>query len=283
MICSDVEESHSYQHLSNVLAIESMHGDAGSVMEIFGRLIPKSSEFLRNCVSPLADFVNNKPVAGLKNSEYRDTLKKVKSLPFSAYEETLIQVPEGFNGNLGKYLLSLISVHDKIVANANSFLLTYTDELAVFLNNVDSRKSVSVRDIATSYRNERTHAVKELASYFKAGSNLSRQKLGVVVTRFGELDDVFEAAEKLEVARSQANLSDLMNNVNHAVSLLDLIKTKLKEDENMAVSGAMAKHLSEGAYEVALFVEQVSMTCFAIDVALNVTQELAKQFNRITG
>lgn len=51
----------------------------------------------------------------------------------------------------------------------------------------------------------------------------------------------------------------------------------------MDVSGSMAQHISNGAYEIAAYVELVSVMCFNVEVALSSVQALSEQLNRITG
>ena len=74
-----------------------------------------------------------------------------------------------------------------------------------------------------------------------------------------------------------------MTNVNHSVSLLRLIKDKIDHSDIGEVSGEMAKHISEGAYEVGTYVELVSLACFNIEVVLTSIRAMVDQFNRITG
>lgn len=284
MICAALETNETISSLQTRLAIESIHGGNASVLDIFSRLIPKTTDVLRSYIAPISNFVSSENKETIKSSEYRETIKRVKVIPFAAYQDTLIQVPEGFVGDLGKYLSVLVKIHTELVSKANAAVLGYTDELSIFLNNVDYRKSI--KDHESFYlkiRSERNQFSKELAAFFKKDGNQSRVKLGSVINRFGDLDDIFNSAEKLEVLHRSSSLSDLLATVNLSVSLLDLIKDKLNNDKEMVISGQMAKHISQGAYEVASYVELVSLVCFNIEVALTSVQNLSKQFNSITG
>lgn len=51
-------------------------------------------------------------------------------------------VPEGFHGKLTDYLHFLNRTHGDLVGKASKVVLEYSDELAIFLNNVDHRKSL---------------------------------------------------------------------------------------------------------------------------------------------
>jgi len=284
MICAATETVHSTDHLRKMLAIESIHGSNQSVLDIFGRLVSNSSEVLNSFIAPISSFVGKSSDNSIKNSDYRKTLKAVKVLPFAAYQDTLIQVPEGFTGSLDKYIEMLLNVHGQLVSAANEVLISYSDELAIFLNNVDHRKSI--KNYEAFYKKmtaDRTRFNKEMEVFFKKDSNLSRVKLGSVMSRFGDLDGIFANAEKLEAVHAKTSLSELTSNVKHAVSLLGLIRDKVEHDKELNISGQMAMHISEGAYEAARYVELVSLACYNIEVGLTTVRNLSEQFNKITG
>ncbi len=284
MLCAEFDNHESYDRLQKLLATESIHGTSSSIIDVFGRLIPKTTDLLQSFIPSLERFINNPGEVSLKNSEYRNTVKKVSGLTFATYQDILVQVPEGFEGNLNKYVEFLIRMNEEIVSEANKVVIGYSDELAIFLNNVDYRKSI--KDHRTFYmkiRQDRDRFSKEMAAFFKVGGNQSRAKLGTVISRFGDLDELFSNAERLEAAHRSTKLSELMTNVNHSVSLLRLIKDKIDHSDIGEVSGEMAKHISEGAYEVGTYVELVSLACFNIEVVLTSIRAMVDQFNRITG
>lgn len=284
MICAAIENSHSPEQLRKMLAVESIHGTNQSVLDIFGRLLTNSSDVLMSYVSPISNFIGSSSKDSLKNSDYRKTLQAVKVLPFATYQDTLIQVPEGFTGKLDVYIETLLKLHGELVAASNEVVISYTDELAIFLNNVDHRKSI--KNYETFYqklRADRTRLNKELASFFKKDNNQSRVKLGAVMARFADMDGLFANAEKLEAVHAKTELSELMTNVKHAVELLKLIQDKVENDKELNISGQMAMHISEGAYEAARYVELVSLACYNIEVGLTTVRALSEQFNKITG
>lgn len=284
MICAATESLHSSDQLRKMLAVESIHGTNQSVLDIFGRLVTNSTDVLNSFIAPISNFISTTSENTIKNSEYRKTLQAVKVLPFSAYQDTLIQVPEGFTGSLDKYIEMLLKLHMELVGASNEILISYSDELAIFLNNVDHRKSV--KNYEAFYKKlsvDRIRFSKSIEGFFKKDSNLSRVKLGSVMGRFGDMDSIFANAEKLEAVHAKTALSELTSNVKHAVSLLALINDKVKNDKELNISGQMAMHISEGAYEAARYVELVSVACYNVEVALTTVRNLSEQFNKITG
>lgn len=284
-LCSiNYDESLSIEDLRKEVAMESIYGTGTTVLEIFGRLIPKSTEVLQSFISPIQNFVSPaEPVKALKNSEYRKIVENVKRLSFIAYADTLVMVPEGFKGSLDKYIGSLINVHQELIQESNTVLKNYTDELGIFLNNVDYRKSIkSYEAFYSKIKKQRLHIEQELQSFFKKNDNKSRARFGDVVSRFGEMEELFAKAEKLQAVHGRKELSELITHVTTATSLLALIKEKIDTDKEVVVSSEMVRHLSEGAYEAAKYVELVSISCFNIEVALNVVETLAKQFSELT-
>lgn len=284
MICANTEDSTPIPLLQSQLAMEAIHGSSNGVVAIFSRLIPKTSDLLTSFVEPISAFIQSENKSSIKNSKYRETVRKVRILPFASFQDVLVMVPEGFHGKLVDYLHFLNRTHNDLVGKASNVVLEYSDELAIFLNNVDHRKSLKNHQTAyNKIKHDREAIAKASGAFFKAGSSVSRVKLGSVISRFGDLDAIFSDAEKLETLHSQANLTELLSNVRHAVSLLDLIKDKLEKDPSMDVSGSMAQHISNGAYEIAAYVELVSVMCFNVEVALSSVQALSEQLNRITG
>lgn len=262
---------------------ESITGSAESVLDVFGRLLPKASELLQSYITPITSFMSSDKPVSIKNKNYIEVLKKVRLLPFAAFQDILVQVPEGFTGNLTEYCDSLLTATGFTIQKANEVVAAYGEELGIFLNNVDFRKSTKSYDaFYGKVKSDRLRAEKLLQPYFKKNDSHSRAKLGDVMSRFADLDTLFIKTESLEKVHQEKDLKELTSHVQHAVNMLALIQKGLDSNEKITLSGPMARHISEGAYEIAKFVETVSLMCYNVEVAITCMNALADQLKTIT-
>ena len=285
-ILAEQPSSETIQSLQVTLALESMANSSNGILNAFSRLIPKTHEMLTGIATPLKDFVSPSSSAiTLKTAQYRKVLQKIRNLSFLSYADTLIMVPEGFQGNFVKYLKYLNTHRSENIQKAALVMDDYIQELSVFLNNADARTAIKSHEaFYKKMKAERLIRESQLMDFFTQKDVRSRIKLSAVFERFGEFEQAFEEAEKLQLTSgNQKELSQLLNQVNHASELLKLLKEKLEANELHVVSGDMAKHIANGAYEAACYIEMVSMYTFASEVMLSCVNALAEQFERITG
>lgn len=280
-----MEDNTSIERLGKLLAIESISNNQPGILDVFSRLIPKTQELITSFAAPLSAFVlPKKDVAKFTKSEYRDSVKAVNRLPFMTYRDTLVMVPEGFHGDMISYLKLLGSLNATTIKMASVVVNDYINELSVFLNNLDARKSLKTH--AAFYKQVATDRVKVEAAvsvYFSKGDTRSRIKLGDMISRFGDFEEVFTLAEGLQAsATTKKDLTNLLSQVNHASELLKLLNDKLLNKEFNIVSGEVAKNISMGAYEVAKYVELISILTFSTEVAVSCVNALANQFKKIT-
>lgn len=282
MLLTATTEDSSFENLGRILALESAASNALGITDIFSRLIHKSDEVLTSFVQPLKAFVsgNGSTDKLIKNVNYKAASKALQQLPFVSYQDTLVMVPEGFQGNLYDYLKFIEKVQGAVIVQTGKVIHDYEMELSVFLTNVDNRKALKTHEhFYKKVREERVDIEKQLKQYFSEKDVRSRAKLGTVCRRFGELQDLFALASQIDKSSlTKKELSNLVNSVSHACELLKLLREKLNNKELGDVSGDMAKHISEGAYEVARYVELVSVLCFASEVAVSCAASIATKF-----
>jgi hypothetical protein len=278
--------TETLQSLHAVLALESLSNSSNGILNAFSRLIPKTHELLVSISNPLRDLVSpTTPSTPLKTAQYRKVIQKIRALSFLSYADTLIMVPEGFQGQVVSYLKYLNLHRTDNIQKASLVMDDYIQELSVFLNNADARTAIKSHEaFYKKMKAERLDREKHIKAFFSPTDVRSRVKLSTVFARFGEFEQAFEEAERLQMTEEkQKALSQLLNQVTHASELLKLLKEKLENNELNVVSGDMAKHIATGAYEAACYIEMVTMYTFASEVMLSCVKELAEQFERITG
>lgn len=278
------EDQRSLEDDAKMIAIESALGTTGGVMEVFSRIIPKAAQALSGLIEPISGYL--KPEQGMSTltSQNKKLLSRLNKLPFMAYREMLVQVPEGFNGNLLAYLKWMKKVQVEVVRSANDLMKDYSAELSMFLSNSDYRKTLKSHEkFYKNVQTTRADVTKVLESFFSHKGNQSRIKLGSIVMRFAELEEVFEEVNGLmDAAQLRTELSKLLAAVSQTTELLGLLKTKLEDKELDNVSGDMAKHISEGAYECGKYVELVSVLSFQSDQLVASIKAISDQLEEVT-
>lgn len=269
-----------YDRLITRLAVES--NVVSNVLELFGRIVPKSSELIKSFLPNLHDQTSPK-ASSLSNKVHRDVMLAVSKYSFLAYEKTLVTVPEGFKGDLVAYLEVLLVGNKLIVKQAVDTVTRYNLELSQFLSNADVRSSLKSHALLyKDVRKERESHEAAVKIFFdpKNPTN-SRVYLGDIMGRFVDMDRAFVLAEQLDVVKRQQNYKDLISQTQKASDMLDLIKKRVDANDIVTVSGATAKNLSEGAYEVAKYVEIVAMYGYFVDTALGSVNNIAEQMKEL--
>lgn len=268
---------------AKVLATEAAIGTIGGVMEVFSRLIPKASDVISSLSGSVAAFLEKKEPEKLSWKK-QTLLKKVQALPYISYREILIQVPEGFTGNLSSYLEWLKKVQIEVIGSANKLINDYSLELSMFLSNTDYRKTLKSHEkFFKDVRVLRSEVTLTMEKFFTSKSVASRVKLGSVMTRFAEFDDIIRFGEDLLTSADfKKELAQMLASVNHASELLSLLKDKLEKRELDGVSADMAKHIAEGAFECGKYVELISILVYHSENAVACVNGLATQLDELT-
>lgn len=275
-----ISSQYSFEELCKRLAFESVDS-ASTVMSIFSSLIPKAA----NAIQSIANTLSLKPEAQqetkIRSSQYRKIIDASKSLPYISYRDMVIMVPEGFHGNLANYLKFITQLRVNAIARAETVLNDYHTQLAIFLNNVNSRTSVESYSVQTKkLEKERLDIERDLAGFFSNAAVHSRTKFGSVVSRFSELHDIFAFAEQIERYKTNSDLSKLIRLTEQVNDLFKLLKDKLDKNEIDIISGQAAKNVSEGAFQAAKFLEVASIVVYNTEVMGSVIASLADQLEK---
>lgn len=284
ILAANCEAEMSFDELRHVLAIESAVAAPASILTIFSNLIPKASTALSGIISSFSikpDAEEKEEELTVRNSRHKKILKVTENLPYMSYRDMVIMVPEGFNGNLVTYLKFITQLRTQLVARSEKVLDEYKIMLAIFLNNVDARKSAESYSVQTKkLQREREMIEAELAKFFKNNDVRTRAKFGNVVSRFSELRDIFGYSEVIDRFKTNSDLQKLLRLSEEVNDLFKLLKNKLDKNEIDMVSGTAAKNIAEGAYQTAKFLEVTSIVVYDTEVMASVVNTLAKQLER---
>lgn len=272
-------KSSTPETLIGKMAMESV---ASEVMELFRHILPRSREAILTCLSPVSEFAESKDQeVVLKSKDSRKLMEQLKQCNFMTYQDTMVLVPEGFEGNLAAYLETLYQIHETLLKKSTIYLNEFTEEIAIAINT----KSLNVRffkDIDVQMKREIEHEQAILAAYFKKNSNLSRQPLKKVASRFADFETILGNSERLATLRRDTNLKQLLTQVNRVAELLDVLNEKITNDDSFSLEKPVALRIASSAHAMGRYIEMVSVSCFNIEVAMTISNALAEQFMKLS-
>lgn len=271
------QDTATFYHLHYRLVVESIA--QGDVMGIFRRIIPKARDLISGFFDGLTSLQKDGEASrGDMDAVYSKVLKEVSKFNYLAYKDTLVSVPEGFQGKLHPYLRFMLTAGRMNLDLGLRAVKNYNVELSAFLSNSDIRSSLHVHnELYSRIRRERMDQQKALSVFFKKGSTLSRRPLGSLIDRFGELEICFRDVTALESVRKSQDYHTLLSEVKRSVELLDLVRKRSEEGSIEKISGPMAKHLADGAYEIASYVENTVIYGYHLETITSTVRNLATQ------
>jgi hypothetical protein len=246
---------------------------------------PKFSNTLKDSVDSFAishfgDYDGPKVMAAQTERDFKIISKRVYSHNFLDFQDVLVQVPEGFDGNLLDYLKLLNRIHQDIFKEALEVIGDYNIVLSSFITNKEDKNSLRVHgQIYARADAKRQQVLKDIASFFKDGSDLSRAPLGNVISRFLDLTAVTEASVDLTKDNHIKNLEKVKSAITETLTYLDKI---MSNPEITQVSGASAKQLADSAMSVARLVEICSVYSYKVKQAIECTRAMVSTLDKIT-
>ena len=250
-----------------------------NVIDTFRNLIPsltfKIKEYVKSFDSVSTLFVSESSRAVECEKIFKSEYEKVQHLNYSIYKKTLVSTPEGFKGSFLEYLTVLNKIIPEFFNSSNELLSEYNLILSSFITNKDN---------TTLYKNGtklRESVISDLDQFFVKNDS-SKKYLGDVLYRFSDLDDLIAQMKKLEQFYKKQSLGNIKEQIRKSTDLLEIIIKNTTEDNASAVSGAAAKNIAEGAYEIGKLVETISIMHFKMDQTLNSVRNLFDTIKKIS-
>lgn len=266
------------------LAMESEY--FANVIKAFREVVPNVVQTVREKLGLLGD---NKDVMVIGTPEFRkDYVKldsRVRDANFLTYEKTLVQVPEGFKGNLVEYFELLLKLSPVVYANGLELLTEYNSILANFISNKEAK--LALKDHTNFFkkvdlqREDMSNSILQFFTNSANDSNRSLAPLGKTLGRFADIKMIHEYASKLESSYNIKNAEQIQAAVRHSAELLDVLIKNVANESVENVSGAAAKNIAEGAYTMGKYVEFVAVYRFRTIQAEEAFFGLVKGLNEL--
>jgi hypothetical protein len=273
----------SLEQMAQVITLESSFID-NAIFRV-NEFFPKLSNQLSDTVSGFTGenfggYDTPKITAFQAQRDFKVISKRVQSHNFLDFQDILVQVPEGFEGNLIDYLRLLDRIHLDVFKETLEVIGDYNIVLSSFITNKEDKTSLRVHtQVYTRADAKRQQVLKDIAGFFKHDSDLSRLPLRKVIARFADMEQLTDAAVDLTKDNHIKNLEKVKSAVNETVTYLDKI---MANKETSEVSGYAAKQLAESAMSVARLVETCSIYAFKTRQAIECTRSLVETIDKVT-
>lgn len=277
----------SEDNIKNQLEALSLEAiNIANVIEVFKGILPDLVGKIKQTLESIPKYTDiihkNKLTSDIKliNSLNKELSDKIKLTNYVDRRELLISVPEGFKGNLVDYTILLNGLTSKIYPEANKLLTEYKFIISGFLTNKDQK--ISLKDYTTffnSVKRQRENFTSDVSEFFTNNSSTSRAKLGSVINKFSDLDIIIKNVTEANIVRKDNILSDISQSTNEITKVLDTIIDRVSKGDISNISGASAKNLAEGAYEIAKYIEFVSIFNYKVEQATATLLNLLSQLN----
>lgn len=273
----------SLEQMAQVISMES--GFIDNAIFRVSEFFPKLGNHLKDSIDSFAtnnfgDYDGPKVMAIQSQRDFKVISKRVYSHNFLDFQDVLVQVPEGFDGNLLDYLKLLNRIHLDIFKEALEVTGDYNVVLSSFITNKEDKNSLRVHSqIYARADAKRQQVLKDLAGYFKDGSDLSRLPLRKVISRFADLETVADEAVNLTKDNHIKNLEKVKAGITETLIYLNKITSN---PEITQVSGSSAKQLADSAMSVARLVEACSVYAYKVRQAIESTRSLVDTLDKVT-
>lgn len=256
-----------------------------NLIELFKTTLPNVVQKIHEAVS--SSFIAKEPDAAVNfgrqlKGDYKSLAKKLETSNFINFKDMLVQVPEGFKGNFTEYLDFQDKVFNQVIANGNELLSEYSVILAAFITNKENK--LSLKDHTGFYKKieaQRSELTKGFDKFFNVNSDSPLQRLSQIVGRFEDVEDIVDKTVKLETNTKQSNLNEIQASVKKISGYLDILIAQVQDDSVSNVSGSAARNIAEGAFEVAKFVEFISLFHFRTEQSVQTTKKLLDKLNEV--
>jgi len=276
-------------------SISTESASASDVLDFFRNAVPGFALRLSETVSGFTQGVGssslNRVAWGMShktmtdkqvNQLVDDVFTKLPAYGFTTISMFVVPVPENFKGSLVGYMSFLTQegvadIHHKTL----ELLDAYQAELTNFLTN----KSASLSSLSTTHIYKQAQEATEEnqdghKAYFPQTTGKSRARLGEIIERMADLNEVHALLSKLEGQHSKAPItqihdrsvrcSEILNQVSHVVQERSL-------DE--PISKAVIKNIAAGAYHIARMVEMCSAHRYRQEQTLHAVKDMFVHIN----
>lgn len=257
-----------------VLALEaSLFNDT---KELFKSMVSKLSNLLTFSSDKLKELVSINSASGSKyeykgdvidfnklQKKVNEFIKKNDYITLHDYRKTLIEVPEGFKGNLLKYIDYLISKDTVLFNNTLKVIDDYNLMIGIVISNEDSRKSL--KDLTSIYSKSKKIRENDMTTVKKwfSKDNNSKGRLSQLFQSKTDIRKLSEKIIKLDKLNSQNDINLINTAIQESIAKLTTLQQSIENGEE--ISSVASNNIAIGTKEIAMLTENIALHKFHIN------------------
>ncbi len=197
---------------------------------------------------------------------------KLDKINYVDVKDKIVPVPQGFKGEYISYIEALLPIIKETKEHIKEVLADYTTLVSSIINNGSDK--IILKDYNELYKKIQDSRVKIDNEYKKFFSgNQAVAKVGELIASMGQLKELNKKLEVLILSVDKQELTIMNDGVNNVHNLLNILISSIKENK-IVVNKADTIDLSNGAYELASYLESVAMTYYSINEIINRVKDL---------
>lgn len=197
---------------------------------------------------------------------------KLDKINYVDVKDKIVPVPQGFKGEYISYIEALLPIIKETKEHIKEVLADYTTLVSSIINNGSDK--IILKDYNELYKKIQDSRVKIDNEYKKFFSgNQAVAKVGELIASMGQLKELNKKLEILILSVDKQELTIMNDGVNNVHNLLNILISSIKENK-IVVNKADTIDLSNGAYELASYLESVAMTYYSINEIINRIKDL---------
>ena len=257
-------------------AAEAAGEPKNKLLEFFKGLLPKISGYFSGA-SNLSEL-DKQP--GL-TSDQAKILNRLALHSYSELREFKAFRPSGLEGTYLQYIQALSEAVDHILLFQPKVLTPYLVMLAQLTSS--RHASLSTEDhtrFNAALKKDREEVQYAIQKLFHTGAGHTEGKLGKLVDRNADWQDIFRTLSGLTSKINGMKLSEIQQQVKQAEDYLDIIYDAVQSGKLESATPEVMQGLADGAYQVASELEFLSVTYYNVKVLVTAVDDTVNALNK---
>ena len=254
-----------------------------SLISNFANYLPDFSSKLRMVSYDFTNKLESLGVISRALSDKKGTVKvAVNVKPYAVFSKVIVPTPENFKGSYLEYSSLLEELSKDIYDTEYKIVNEYQVMLSVFISNKDSKLSMFLKekDFFDNVKKYRENATTKISHFFPVVNGNSISTVKNVINNNSEIVSLVDIISNISEAHSKFNVKNLVEKSRQCAELIDIIIDNINSGKYESVSPDAIQALAYGAYEVAKYIEFVSLFFYKVSVMINMTNILV---DKLTG
>lgn len=275
-----VLSSESMMHRLSLEAFTS-----SNMIESVRTAIPSLIDDLKKSIGSLtSSSTENTDIIDQLRDKDQKLITSLRTIGFMHFDKELVSVPENFVGNLLQYTKLLIKITEEVTVFQKEMFNQYNVILSAVVTNKNEKLSLQDHtQLFKTIHGKREYYTKAIQKFFGPEQHKVKAPLGRVVARTDEFAELLVEIDKLNKLQASISLDEINTNVTKCVSMLNVLIEQVDNSTNGVITNYAAMNISTGAYEVAKFVEFISILYFdtvTLTKSVSSINELLKKLTR---